>query len=60
MVIDVIYGNDQEAKQAIHVYSEQAIHVYSEALKITQFDVVIKILDTKINILNWYSTYEES
>ncbi len=47
MVIDVIYGNDQEAKQAIHVYSEQAIHVYSEALKITQFDVVIKILDTK-------------
>ena len=42
MVIDVIYGNDQEAKQAIHVYSEQAIHVYSEALKITQFDMVIK------------------
>ena len=39
MVIDVIYGNDQEAKQAIHVYSE--------ALKITQFDVVIKIFDTK-------------
>ena len=34
MVIDVIYGNDQEAKQAIHVYSE--------ALKITQFDMVIK------------------
>ena len=39
MVIDVIYGNDQEAKQAIHVYSE--------ALKITQFDKVIKIPDPK-------------
>lgn len=39
MVIDVINGNDQEAIQAIHVYSE--------ALKITQFDMVIKIPDTK-------------